>query len=87
MQVISNIHYHFRGVNDLAAHVKTTLHARILDSVVFKRDIEVGRQDGHQFQIELDLTRGRKTETEHEEAVEWRGNHSTHAEYTRLKTL
>lgn len=37
--------------------VKTTLQERILDSVVFSRDIEVGRQDGHQLQIELDLKR------------------------------
>lgn len=28
-----------------------------MDSVVFSRDIEVGRQDGHQLQIELDLKR------------------------------
>ena len=33
------------------------LQARILDSVVFKRDMEVGRQEGHQLQTELDLTK------------------------------
>lgn len=32
------------------------LQVRILDSVVFKRDMEVGRQEGHQLQTELDLT-------------------------------
>lgn len=31
------------------------LQLRILDSVVFKRDMEVGRQEGHQLQTELDL--------------------------------
>lgn len=35
----------------------TFLQARILDSVVFKRDMEVGRQEGHQLQTELGLTR------------------------------
>lgn len=33
------------------------LQLRILDSVVFKRDMDVGRQDGHHLQTELDLTR------------------------------
>lgn len=33
------------------------LQARILDSVVFKRDMEVGRQDGHQLPTEFDLMR------------------------------
>lgn len=32
-----------------------SLHARILDSIVFKRDIEVGRQEGHQLHAELGL--------------------------------
>lgn len=35
------------------------LRARILDSVVFKRDIEVGRQEGHQLHTELDLRRNK----------------------------
>lgn len=33
------------------------LQAKILDSVVFKRDMEVGRQDGHQLPTEFDLTK------------------------------
>lgn len=32
--------------------LKVILRARILDSVVFRRDMEVGRQDGHQLQTE-----------------------------------
>lgn len=36
---------------------KHFLQERILDSVVFNRDIEVGRQEGHQLQSELDLKR------------------------------
>lgn len=41
---------------------KHILQARILDSVVFKRDMEVGRQEGHQFQIEVDLIREKQKE-------------------------
>lgn len=37
--------------------VKKSLQDRILDSVVFNRDIEVGHQEGHQLQRELDLKR------------------------------
>lgn len=37
--------------------VKTSLQDRILDSAVFNRDIEVGRQEGHQLQRELGLKR------------------------------
>lgn len=37
--------------------LKHFLQERILDSVVFNRDIEVGRQEGHQLQSELDLKR------------------------------
>ena len=40
------------------------LQARILDSVVFSRDMEVGRQDGHQLQTELDLNK-----------LKWKGKH------------
>lgn len=35
--------------------VKASSQERILDSVVFNRDMDVGRQEGHQLQIELDL--------------------------------
>lgn len=34
---------------------KASSQERILDSVVFNRDMDVGRQEGHQLQIELDL--------------------------------
>lgn len=35
--------------------VNASSQERILDSVVFNRDMDVGRQEGHQLQIELDL--------------------------------
>ena len=37
--------------------MKQFLQARILDSAVFKRDIDVGHHDGHQLLAELDLAR------------------------------
>lgn len=40
--------------------VEASSQDRILDSVVFNRDMDVGRQEGHQLQIELDLKKTNK---------------------------
>lgn len=44
-------------LSERECNFKLALHARILDSVVFRRDMEVGRQEGHQLPTESDLKR------------------------------
>lgn len=63
-QVKYGLSGHKLEVYDKKAWVKTSLQERILDSVVFNRDIEVGRQEGHQLQSELDLKRQTLKESE-----------------------